>query len=60
MHHNTKQDIQSQTASLLRPGETCWRTEHASRMAFLLDNSAYFAAAKAPLYQARHSILLLG
>ncbi|WP_119300746.1 phospholipase D-like domain-containing protein [Dongia deserti] len=47
-------------ASLLRPGQTCWRIERANRIAFLIDAEAYFAAVKALLRNARHSILLLG
>lgn len=47
-------------SSLLRPGATCWRVEHAGRVAFLVDNEAYFAAAKAAMLKARHSIQLLG
>jgi phosphatidylserine/phosphatidylglycerophosphate/cardiolipin synthase-like enzyme len=46
--------------SVLRPGETCWRTAHADRVAFLVDNQAYFAAVAAALQKARRSILLLG
>ena len=45
---------------LLRPGLTCWRTERATRAAFLLDNSTYFSAAKAAMLEARRSIHLLG
>jgi phosphatidylserine/phosphatidylglycerophosphate/cardiolipin synthase-like enzyme len=46
--------------SVLRPGETCWRTARADRVAFLVDNQAYFAAVAAALQKARRSILLLG
>jgi phosphatidylserine/phosphatidylglycerophosphate/cardiolipin synthase-like enzyme len=45
---------------LLRPGETCWRTARAGRVAFLLDNEAYFTAVFEALQKARRSILLLG
>ena len=45
---------------LLEPGLTCWRTEPVERLAFLLDNSTYFSAAKAVMKQARRSIHLLG
>jgi len=45
---------------LLRPGLTCWRTERADRVAFLLDNATYFSAAKEAMLQARRSIHLLG
>jgi phosphatidylserine/phosphatidylglycerophosphate/cardiolipin synthase-like enzyme len=44
---------------LLREGETCWRVEQADRLALLVDGAAYFAAAKAAMLNARHSIWLL-
>ena len=46
--------------SVLRPGETCWRTAHADRAAFLVDTEAYFTAVFDALQQARRSVLLLG
>src|SRR3954468_15614728 len=46
--------------TLLIPGETCWRTARADRVAFLLDNEAYFTAVFEALQKARRSILLLG
>ena len=30
--------------SVLSPGETCWRKTRSDRVAFLVDNQAYFAA----------------
>jgi phosphatidylserine/phosphatidylglycerophosphate/cardiolipin synthase-like enzyme len=45
---------------LLEPGITCWRSEHADRVAFLVDTQAYFTALRLALSRARHSILLLG
>jgi phosphatidylserine/phosphatidylglycerophosphate/cardiolipin synthase-like enzyme/uncharacterized membrane protein YdjX (TVP38/TMEM64 family) len=45
---------------LLRPGDTCWRLEQASRLQFLIDGSEYFAALRSALLRARHSILILG
>ena len=44
---------------LLREGETCWRMAQADRVALLVDGAAYFAAAKAAMLNARHSIWLL-
>jgi phosphatidylserine/phosphatidylglycerophosphate/cardiolipin synthase-like enzyme len=44
---------------LLRPGETCWRVAQADRLAMLVDGAAYFAAAKAAILNAKHSIWLL-
>lgn len=46
--------------SLLRPGETCARTARAGRLAILVDNEAYFRAARAALETATRSVLLLG
>lgn len=46
--------------ALLVPGRNCWRVEPASRVAFLVDNAAFFAAAKRAIMKARRSILLLG
>ena len=44
---------------LLKAGETCWRVEQADRLALLVDGAAYFAAAKAAILNAKHSIWLL-
>lgn len=46
--------------SLLIPGETCWRTERADRVAVLVDTEAYFKALTEALPRARRSILILG
>ncbi|HEX2801570.1 MAG TPA: phospholipase, partial [Phenylobacterium sp.] len=46
--------------SVLRPGETVWRTAKADRAAFLIDNEAYFSAVFDAINNARRSILLLG
>jgi phosphatidylserine/phosphatidylglycerophosphate/cardiolipin synthase-like enzyme len=46
--------------SVLRPGETCWRTARANRAAFLVDTEAYFTAVFDALQKARRSVLLLG
>ena len=43
----------------LREGETCWRVAQADRVALLVDGAAYFAAAKAAMLKAKHSIWLL-
>ena len=45
---------------MLEVGRNCWRIETAGRAACLVDGAAYFAAAKAAMAQAQHSILLLG
>ena len=46
--------------SVLRPGDTCWRTARADRAAFLVDTEAYFTAVFDALQKARRSVLLLG
>ncbi|HEX8568663.1 MAG TPA: phospholipase D-like domain-containing protein [Caulobacteraceae bacterium] len=46
--------------AFLQPGRTCWRVETASRAALLIENGAYFAAAKAAMQKAQRSIWLLG
>lgn len=43
----------------LREGETCWQVAQADRVALLVDGASYFAAAKAAMLKARHSIWLL-
>ncbi|MBJ6126814.1 phospholipase D-like domain-containing protein [Microvirga splendida] len=45
---------------VLREGETCWRIAHADRIAVIVDAAAYFAAAKAAILQARHTVFLIG
>ena len=47
------------TASLLRPGSTCWRVETADRLALFIDNDEAFDALKAILLSARKSIWIL-
>jgi len=44
----------------LEPGQTCWRIDQASRVAFLVDVQDYFAAVRAVLPTARRSIHLIG
>src|SRR5690606_6908940 len=46
--------------AVLRPGRNCWRLERAARLAVLIDAEAYFAAVKAAMLQARHSVYLIG
>lgn len=46
--------------TVIRPGETCWRTARADRAAFLIDNQAYFHAIFEAFHKARRSILILG
>jgi phosphatidylserine/phosphatidylglycerophosphate/cardiolipin synthase-like enzyme/uncharacterized membrane protein YdjX (TVP38/TMEM64 family) len=45
--------------SLLRPGENCWQSVHADRVALLVDGEEYFNAFAAAAERARHSIIIL-
>ena len=45
---------------VLRTPDTCWRIARAERLAVIVDAAAYFAAAKAAILQARHSVFLIG
>ncbi len=45
---------------LLQPGRNCWRIEQARRLAFLVDGADYFAAVRAAIARARHSVFILG
>ena len=56
--HFTGHDLEAM--SILTPGNTCWRLEHAARVAFLVDNEAYFNALAEILPKAQRSIYLLG
>jgi phosphatidylserine/phosphatidylglycerophosphate/cardiolipin synthase-like enzyme/uncharacterized membrane protein YdjX (TVP38/TMEM64 family) len=44
----------------LRPGEDCWRIERARRAAVLIDAERYFAALRAAMLKAEHSIHIVG
>jgi phospholipase D1/2 len=46
--------------SLLRPGQTCWRTNIATRATLLVDGEQYFSALRTALLQARQQILIAG
>ena len=41
-------------ASLLRPGQTCWRSEIADRFGLVVDAENYYAALAEVLPRARH------
>ena len=47
------------SASLLRPGATCWRVEQAERLALFIDNDEAFDALKSILLSAKKSIWIL-
>ncbi|WP_230533095.1 phospholipase D-like domain-containing protein [Microvirga roseola] len=46
--------------AILREGESCWRIAKADRVAVIADAAAYFAAAKASILKAKHSVFLIG
>ncbi|AQA03259.1 phospholipase [Mycobacterium sp. MS1601] len=45
---------------LLVTGQTCWRVEHADRVACIIDGQDYFRHVKAAMLRARRRILLIG
>lgn len=45
---------------LLKPGDNCWRLEHADRVAFLVDGASYFHVFREVAKNARRSVLILG
>jgi phosphatidylserine/phosphatidylglycerophosphate/cardiolipin synthase-like enzyme/uncharacterized membrane protein YdjX (TVP38/TMEM64 family) len=45
---------------VLLQGRNCWKIANASRVKFLIDGAAYFAALADALEQARESILIMG
>jgi phosphatidylserine/phosphatidylglycerophosphate/cardiolipin synthase-like enzyme/uncharacterized membrane protein YdjX (TVP38/TMEM64 family) len=47
-------------AAILAPGRNCWRIEHATRAAFLVDGEDFFGAVRAALARARRSFFILG
>jgi phosphatidylserine/phosphatidylglycerophosphate/cardiolipin synthase-like enzyme/uncharacterized membrane protein YdjX (TVP38/TMEM64 family) len=47
-------------APILVPGRTCWRIEHAKRLAFLVDGEDYFRAVREAIREAQHSVFVLG
>ncbi len=49
-----------QAAQHAVPGRTCWRTERAGRVAFLVDGARYFAALAQALERVERSVLIVG
>lgn len=47
-------------SNIFKPGENCWRVEHADRCAVLVDGENYFRAVRKSLAQAKQRIMLLG
>ncbi|KAA2235479.1 phospholipase [Salinarimonas soli] len=44
----------------MRPGRNCWRLARADHVAVIVDAADYFAAAKAAILKARHTVFLIG
>ena len=44
----------------LKPGDNCWRIEHATRASVIIDADGYFRAAREAMLKAKHQILLVG
>lgn len=57
--HEARHDLSDPAPGLLQAGRNCWRIEHASRFAMLVDADAYFRAVRAAIRKARHSIFIL-
>lgn len=53
-------DDPSADTKLFEPGRNCWRLEHASRAAFVVDGDAYFRAFVGAARKAQRSLLITG
>lgn len=47
-------------ALIFEPGRNCWRIEHATKLAVIVDADAYFRAARQAMLNAKQQILLIG
>ena len=47
-------------SAILKPGDTCWRIEHADRVSLLVDGAEYFHAFRETAKNARRSVLIIG
>ena len=45
---------------LLRPGDTCWRVEDATKVAVIIDADKYFRVARAAMCKAQRRIMMIG
>lgn len=48
------------SSRILKPGDNCWRIEHADRVGFLVDGADYFHAFRETAKKARRSVLIAG
>jgi phosphatidylserine/phosphatidylglycerophosphate/cardiolipin synthase-like enzyme/uncharacterized membrane protein YdjX (TVP38/TMEM64 family) len=44
----------------VKPGQNCWRSERAGRVAVAIDGEAYFRAVREAILLARHRVMILG
>ena len=49
----------SAATGILRPGDNCWCTAHASRAAVLIDGEAYYSAVRRAIAAAQRRIFIL-
>lgn len=49
-----------QGESFFRPGQNCWRVEHARRFRMLIDGEEYFTALREAICNARQTVFILG
>ena len=50
----------AENRQVLSPGRTCWRIERANRLSVIIDAADYFAAIKEAIFEARHTVILIG
>jgi phosphatidylserine/phosphatidylglycerophosphate/cardiolipin synthase-like enzyme/uncharacterized membrane protein YdjX (TVP38/TMEM64 family) len=46
-------------SSILKPGNNCWRIEHADKAAFIVDGADFFRAFRETVKHARRSVLIM-
>ena len=46
-------------SSILKPGNNCWRIEHADKAAFIVDGADFFRAFRETVKRARRSVLIM-
>ena len=46
-------------SSILKPGNNCWRIEHAEKAAFIVDGADFFRAFRETVKHARRSVLIM-
>ncbi|MDO3635109.1 phospholipase D-like domain-containing protein [Mycolicibacterium arseniciresistens] len=52
--------LDSGDVAVLRPGDTCWRTGHADRLARIVDGADYLRHVKAAMLGAQRRIMVIG